>query len=557
MSRFYPNLKITMRGNKIISRQRGSTPGIYKIFTLKPKTQYMIKLIDYQNGLGKQVLWISTPRNKTLMTQPIRSNEFMYYNQTYERLKIGVIFKNTQRGHHFYLNDILLIDLNEKQKEKDEKLIDFDEINIEKEGDIDADQEDNVNKTNLQHKLLDLNDIVFIKNPVEQQDQIREDANIDEKCDKIDKNIKNVKNDDLKQHIFDKNKDENKENRLNKLKKRQELLEQQRNKMFELRNQIVDEIKKLKQELIDVINVDGVQLNVNNQKNNELNTNKNELNTDKSELNTDKIELNTNKSVNYVKNMDNVNKNGVFFEDKSDIDINMSVNQNNIVKNKTNKLKISVIIPCHYLHFKHISGLIENYELQTRIPDELIIVISEYHKIKSGLIDEIENKDYKINVILIKIEEKSPAGNNRYIGTEKAVGDIIIFQDADDLAHFQRVEIIEYLFKRYENIVHICHGYTEKNTVVKYKIKYVPHGIYKHNMFRNHKEMSKYNMTNGNIAIRKNIYDKIEWVRDLYRAQDVPFNRNIFKIYGKFLLIKVPLYIYRKRYSLRDRINKS
>lgn len=215
------------------------------------------------------------------------------------------------------------------------------------------------------------------------------------------------------------------------------------------------------------------------------------------------------------------------------------------------KKESSIIIPCHYRHFQYIDKLLRLYEQQTVLPLEIIIVLCEYKKLNNNQITAIENNKYAYDLKIIKIEKKSPAGNNRYIGSKESRGNIIIFQDADDIPHSQRIEMIEYFFKKYPDIMHICHGYSRFVISKRYNPSNVKYEIYAHNMFLNHKEMASYNLTNGNIGIRRNIVEKVKWEKTKFRGQDVAFNRNIYQVYKKFLLIKLPLYVYREHLTTR------
>ena len=61
--------------------------------------------------------------------------------------------------------------------------------------------------------------------------------------------------------------------------------------------------------------------------------------------------------------------------------------------------------------------------------------------------------------------------------------------------------------------------------------------------------MALYNRTNGNIAIRQKIIYDIKWEIKKFRGQDVVFNKNIYTKFGKYLIIKLPLYIYREQFT--------
>lgn len=210
---------------------------------------------------------------------------------------------------------------------------------------------------------------------------------------------------------------------------------------------------------------------------------------------------------------------------------------------------ISVVIPCHISHLKYIKELLNIYQKQTLLPSEIIIVISEYDNKYDEIIKNIEDHNYKFEIKIIKICEKSFAGNNRYIGTNNSKGDIIIFQDADDIPHPQRVEIINYYFNKYSDIVHIVHKFTydtHDSTFINYDINNIDHSYIKTNaLFLLIKVRKMTSITNGNIAIRKNIYEKLNWYNDIRRGQDVKFNSDIYTKYKKSLYIKIPLLNYK------------
>ena len=232
--------------------------------------------------------------------------------------------------------------------------------------------------------------------------------------------------------------------------------------------------------------------------------------------------------------------------------INNAVKENNIIKEPMSEIeKISIIIPCHYKHFQYIDQLLQMYNKQSMIPTEIIVVLCESTKISENIIDNAENKKYKYNLKIIRIKEKSAAGKNRYIGTKEAIGDIIIFQDADDLPHPQRIEIIQRCFKQYPSINHILHSCSRSIMNTFYNIDKIPTKICKHNIFLNQQEMGNYKLTNGNIAIRNKIVNEIKWDIKNFRGQDVQLNKNIYEKYGEYMIIVLALYVYREKLTTR------
>ena len=231
-----------------------------------------------------------------------------------------------------------------------------------------------------------------------------------------------------------------------------------------------------------------------------------------------------------------------------------------------NPNKISVVIPCLYLHLIYIKDLLNNYtNIQTITVNEIVLVIADANKLEDQqLLEDIMNIDYPYELKIIKINGKSLAGNSRYIGISNASNDIIIFQDADDIPHKQRTEIIYYYFKKYLNVVHICHKWCKKEDEFNklnetgFKISKIKYSISNYNIFLNKKFRKLEHIANGNIAIRKKIYTNIDWHRKQLRRQDIATNIDILKKYnGLSLFIKEKIYLYRHDNSTYDYVQKN
>jgi len=104
---------------------------------------------------------------------------------------------------------------------------------------------------------------------------------------------------------------------------------------------------------------------------------------------------------------------------------------------------------------------------QTVLPDEVVISLSEIDKLNPALIKKFENKKYPFPVKLIKHRELLWAGPNRNSACEHAIGDIFICQDADDLPHPQRIEIIKYFFENFD-VNHLIHCFSYEPITEKY-----------------------------------------------------------------------------------------
>ena len=201
-------------------------------------------------------------------------------------------------------------------------------------------------------------------------------------------------------------------------------------------------------------------------------------------------------------------------------------------------LKVSVIIPCYHGHFQHLKPLLELYCNQTIIPEEIVISLSEANKVPQTELAYLENHSWPFKLVILKTDTQLFAGANRNNAADIATGELLICQDADDIPHPQRVEIIKYAFENYK-IEHLMHYFTQK--MEKYSEVYDLNNIFNLN---NH----KYRSTHGNIALTKELYNKFKWGK-WPRGQDVLFNLTVFKSGYPHHVITVPLLFWQKRNS--------
>ena len=207
-------------------------------------------------------------------------------------------------------------------------------------------------------------------------------------------------------------------------------------------------------------------------------------------------------------------------------------------------MNISVVIPCIHFHFKHLPGLLNRYSQQTLIPKEIIITVSEYNKIDNTI--NLENQKYPFILRIIKNNEKKRAGENRQIGSEEASGKYIVYQDADDIPHFQRIEIMNYFFevKNANHITHLLAKSPRELSKTPYILENIPNVEWKK---RGHRKGFR-PTTMGNIGIRKDIIKTIKWTSH-FVGEDTRFTDTILEKYDKCFRIGVTLLYYRKHLS--------
>tara|TARA_R110000824_G_C14973648_1_gene653374 strand:- start:37 stop:705 length:669 start_codon:yes stop_codon:yes gene_type:complete len=124
---------------------------------------------------------------------------------------------------------------------------------------------------------------------------------------------------------------------------------------------------------------------------------------------------------------------------------------------------ITNAIPVVLRHLKHLDTAISSVLQQTLLPNEIIIIISEYSKdeINDNLLIKIQDeiKKHNISCIIKTFDGRQLSGMNRQIAYDLCSSDIIIFQDCDDWAHKQRNEIFVKTHEKTKS-PHILHGWT-------------------------------------------------------------------------------------------------
>ena len=96
-------------------------------------------------------------------------------------------------------------------------------------------------------------------------------------------------------------------------------------------------------------------------------------------------------------------------------------------------MSVSVIIPV-YNQAKYIGDAIDSILIQTKKANEIIVV-------NDGSTDELLDvlREYRMVITLINLERNQGVSFARNTGIKHATGDIIIFQDADDIAMPKRI----------------------------------------------------------------------------------------------------------------------
>lgn len=108
------------------------------------------------------------------------------------------------------------------------------------------------------------------------------------------------------------------------------------------------------------------------------------------------------------------------------------------------KTTVSVNIPCAVSHIEYLPRLLQSYANQTSVPEEVVISISSVKSNKhKKQIESIKKKKYPFKLKIISSTSNKKAGANRNTCAENSSGNLIVNQDADDLPHKQRIQIIK------------------------------------------------------------------------------------------------------------------
>lgn len=222
---------------------------------------------------------------------------------------------------------------------------------------------------------------------------------------------------------------------------------------------------------------------------------------------------------------------------------------------KVQNLTTSVIIPCHYKHVVHLYNLLKCYETQTVLPDEIVISISEIDQAPKDLIAKLKAEPWLFPVKYVESKKQAYAGKNRNAACEIATGDIFICQDADDLPHYRRVEIIKFFFSTY-NIDHLMHCYSGfKSTFKDHLLATIPLEKIKFIQPKKYNDSQKIPVHNGNVAIRRHVFDKIKWEDRSLGDEDIRFNQKIYKGLFKNIVVIAQLINYRIHLSQFAELN--
>lgn len=221
-------------------------------------------------------------------------------------------------------------------------------------------------------------------------------------------------------------------------------------------------------------------------------------------------------------------------------------------------LRTSVAVPCIGKHADLLPDLLKHFEGQTIRPDEIAFSISSCAGLPAAVAAALKRSP--IPTIVKTDPDVAYAGKNRNRAAAATTGAIIIYQDADDLPHPQRVELIKRAFEEHE-IDHLIHLYTHATKPAGMYGPGVPGKLtdrYDERRFRSslvHQPTYVYSFKihNGNIATTRAVFQIAKWDETMRRAQDMAYNKVVYKRFHQNAILKLPLVFYRQHLSSERR----
>lgn len=212
---------------------------------------------------------------------------------------------------------------------------------------------------------------------------------------------------------------------------------------------------------------------------------------------------------------------------------------------------VSVVIPCKPGHIGNLPAVIQAYMCGTVAPLEIIIGMCLAAEVKDQ-IRELRAMD-KVLVVETSQNTKILAGDNRNAVLPAVSGDIVLYQDADDLPSPQRVEIIKHIFHIY-SVVHVSHGFVLRNEEFPvYDLNAIKIALQSEHSdwFTDDRygvigdDWTSRHIGMGVPAVLREVAMAIPWNCD-EGFEDQHYNRDIASTYGKSCVIDAMIYKYFK-----------
>jgi glycosyltransferase involved in cell wall biosynthesis len=211
---------------------------------------------------------------------------------------------------------------------------------------------------------------------------------------------------------------------------------------------------------------------------------------------------------------------------------------------------ISVVVPCAHFHAHLLGRVIDYYDQGTRKPDELVIAISGSKLTPAAKKQFGEGRSYP--VIVTDFKRPLTAGENRQRGSDVSSGEIIVYQDADDFAHPQRLEALERVYSTHDTL-HVSHFWIASRKALPWALhdlndlRVEPVSFADDSIFNEPYGARFGQVTAGATSIRRTVLSSIHWGHGDGRwEEDWHFNMWCLQIFNKSHILCADLYAYTK-----------
>ena len=204
-------------------------------------------------------------------------------------------------------------------------------------------------------------------------------------------------------------------------------------------------------------------------------------------------------------------------------------------------VRIGNAIPICYKHFYLVEHRVKCLFKQTVLPDEIILVISDFTNKQEDiqLLDHLKIEAKNIGIVLNYNVycETQYAGLNREIAFKKSFCDLIIFVDCDDIVNIKRNEIIREAQSKTE-ATHLIHSFTFatakdealcNSSIENYTVEKIKNWDHYNTIHPQH---------NGVVSIMKHHLASDFKFPNLKNGQDKALNEKLIKQYNNSFFIK-------------------
>lgn len=232
-------------------------------------------------------------------------------------------------------------------------------------------------------------------------------------------------------------------------------------------------------------------------------------------------------------------------------------------------LTAGVAIPCYYKHFNYLPALLESIGEQTRLPEEVVISLSQVELLTEEVVDGLANQPWPFKLTIIRRIGIFMEGSNRTCAAKQCTTDIVLCIDADDVPHPQRIEAVMQLFEEIPNAaVVLCgHAYCPGESIIcdpaipfffpkEYSAMRFDLNPETWVQLNEIEDLQRWHtgVHNGSPSIRRPILEDagVYWT-DLKNGADQEFNRLTMLKYRETYMIMLPLlHYYNARSSGQD-----